>query len=77
MADLKIGLQPVYEFDALDRHYRIVRTSDIHWLRSFGFKPRQPYVLLDPSNTAVNGVTEQDLEWYRLKYGQPETVRQR
>ena len=65
MSDIKIGLQPVHEFAHLGKHYRIVRTADIHWMRAFGFKPKQPYVLLDPNNRVVNGVTKEDLAWFR------------
>ena len=67
MAETVVGLQPVYEFTHMDRHYRIVRTADIRWMRAFGFKPKQPYVLLNAGNTAVNGVTETDLAWYRAR----------
>jgi len=64
---LKVGVQPVYEFSHLECTYRIVRTDDYNWRRAFGFKPTQPYLLLDSSNGVVNGVTETDLHWYRQR----------
>lgn len=56
---------PVYEFRHLGLHFRIVQTVHYPWKRRIGFKPKQPYLLIRDDDSAINGVTEADLEWYR------------
>jgi len=58
---------PVFSFSHLDRHYFIVRTPEFSWRKALGYKPRQPYVILDQWGYAFNGVSEADLVWYRSR----------
>ena len=52
----------------------VVDTASVNWKLRVGFKPKQPYLLVDSSGAIINGVTESDLAWYRKTYPTPEAV---
>ena len=59
----------IFAFDAWGEHYRIVPTDEFPWRSHFGFRPKQPYLLVDDKGYSSQAVTEADLLWYRTKYG--------